>query len=108
MDVQTKNWLILMVFFLSLSFLGFFYKTTEFLHYSSETQGKKELFFGEVKKPIGKASLKELLSIKGISKPKALAIAEFIKLKPQAILNELDAVKGVGEKTLITLGNYFY
>jgi len=54
------------------------------------------------KQDINKATVSELVSVKGIGKVKAKAIVEFINKKKNAIkdMNELLAVKGVGKKVL--------
>jgi len=60
------------------------------------------------KQDINKATLSELVSVKGIGKVKANAIVEFIKGK-NAIknMNELLDVKGVGQNILETLKQKF-
>jgi competence protein ComEA len=57
---------------------------------------------------INKATVSELVTVKGIGEVKAKAIVDFIK-KNGAIkdMNELSAVKGIGPKVLETLEQKF-
>ena len=49
---------------------------------------------------INSASLKELKTLKGVGKVKAMAIVDFRKSHCFQNVNELTLVKGIGEKTL--------
>jgi competence protein ComEA len=56
---------------------------------------------------INKATVSELVTVKGIGEVKAKAIVDFVKKNAIKDMNELLAVKGVGQKVLETLKQKF-
>ena len=59
------------------------------------------------KQDINKATVSELVTVKGIGEVKAKAIVDFVKKNAIKDMNELLAVKGVGQKVLETLKQKF-
>lgn len=56
---------------------------------------------------INKATVSELVTVKGIGEVKAKAIVDFVKKNAIKDMNELLAVKGVGQKVLEVLKQKF-
>ncbi|AEA34658.1 ComEA family DNA-binding protein [Hippea maritima] len=56
---------------------------------------------------INKATVEELLKVKGIGKSKAEAIVKFVKKERIKTMDELLKVKGIGKKTLKNIEEMF-
>ena len=61
----------------------------------------------EQKLDINKATVKQLVEVKGIGQAKAEAIVKFIKKKPIKTMDDLLKVRGIGEKVLKNIKEKF-
>lgn len=58
--------------------------------------------------PIKKASIQEMVLVEGISLNKAEQIRAFFNQYPQAALDDLKSLPGIGHKTIHKLKDYFF
>ena len=58
--------------------------------------------------PIGFATVHDLDRVAGVSLSKARQIRDFMRAQPQAKLDDVDKLTGIGPKTLVLMREHFY